>query len=151
VKKLLIFLIFFICAAGAHTVSNGFVGRLGDVSGFVPRPRLLKPASDIVNLGKEKELTFKWSVHEATGFGRGRRYYEFRLYKGYDMLGPALVLRKNLSGDTRSLEVSADLFESGAVYTWSLKQCYKGIGKSDRSFQSFKVIKQKGLRVGRRR
>ena len=118
------------------------VGNLARATmGYVPEPRLLNPMDETVDLSAREELQFKWSIHEARNLGGGRRYYEFRLYKGSEMLESTLIFKENIHGDRDSAVLDSGIFEDGAVYTWSLKQCYKGVGKSKRSFHSFKVIK----------
>ena len=119
----------------------GFGGSLGSMMGYVPEPRLLYPTDATLNLTGQEDVRFKWSIHEARSMGSGRRYFEFRLYKGYDMLESTLIFKEDIYGDKDSIVLDSGIFENGAIYTWSLKQCYKGVGKSKRSFHSFKVIK----------
>ncbi len=112
-----------------------------DVSDHMPAPRLVSPIEDKVDLSAKKELEFKWSPHEGVKFGMD--YFDFRLYKGYDMLESTLILKKRVEPGTYSVFLSTDLFENGGVYTWSLRLIYSGSGKSDKAYSSFKVIKDK--------
>ena len=116
-------------------------GSIGSLEGNVPRPRLIHPVGESVELEGKKAVKFRWGLHRGVGLGGGRRYFEFRLYEGYDLAEQGLVFKRDLYGDRGSLKVDAGLFEAGRTYTWSLRQCYKGRGKSDRSTHSFKIIK----------
>ena len=106
---------------------------------FVPEPRLIYPGSSKVVLKGKKTLDFKWSPHE--GMRSLRKYYDFRLYKGYNMVEANLLFKKRVPPGEHTAEVSADLFENGKIYTWSLRQRYRNRGKSARSYQSFKIVK----------
>lgn len=106
---------------------------------YIPNPRLISPASDEVVLTGKSALEFRWSTHE--GLQASRRYYEFRLYDGGTFNESALILKKDLSGKDRDLEVDTKLFKDGHLYTWSLRLAYKGVGRSSRSTLSFKVTK----------
>ena len=105
---------------------------------FVPAPRLLSPTKETVDLTNKDSLEFKWSPHE--GDRMKRRSYDFRLYKGYEMLESSLVTKKFVPADTFSVRLKQDLFKDGETYTWSVRQIYYGSQKSRRSIQSFKVI-----------
>lgn len=108
-------------------------------SGNIPQPRLLEPNKDIVDLSGKKELIFRWSPHE--GDVSQRKYYDFRLYKGHQTLGPALLLKKRVSPNQHQFSVESGLFKDGEIYTWSLRQKYRS-GKSRRSTETFKIIKK---------
>ena len=114
-------------------------GRSIDRS-YVPQVRLIRPTGEKVSLQGQDSLEFVWSRHEGRRLG-GSRYYDFRLYKGLDMVQATLMLKERVPGNTRSISISADTFENGGTYTWSIRLVYKGIGKSDRSFSSFTVKK----------
>jgi hypothetical protein len=138
-KKITVLTIIIVLAGGvcAHAgrLRNGIYGR-GD---RVPQPTLLAPTTETIDLTGKVELEFKWSPHEsARGF---RLYYDFRLYKGYDMTEGNLMVKEKVSSDTYRVAFPADLFQNNGIYTWSLKQVYDGGRKSLRSYQSFTVIK----------
>ena len=103
----------------------------------VPQPRLRYPIYDRVSLEKGKPLVFQWwnDFAETSGF-------ILKVYKGYNMDAANLILKKDLSPGVSSLEVSPDLFEDGQVYTWSLIRIAFAGHKSDKSFNSFKIIKK---------
>jgi len=118
--------------------SNESVFVKGEFPGdFVPQPRLLKPDTEIVDLTGQPTLNFSWSPHE--GDLMQRAYYDFRIYKDYDMLGSNLIFNKEVPPNTYSIDVSSDMFKSDKVYTWSVRQVYINSGKSYRSYSSFKV------------
>ena len=115
------------------------MGRRG-VGEYVPKVRMMEPRGDIVNLTGKEFFGFKWSPHEGNKYGR--KYYDFRLYKGDQALGPYLIHKEQVSPRADSLSLDASMFTNGEVYTWTMRQVYRSIGKSDRSFSTFKVIKK---------
>ena len=122
------------------TTAEGIGGYLEREGDHTPRPVLIAPTTETVTLTGEKGLVFKWSPHEG---GRGmREYYDFRLYKGYETLEKTLILKEKVDPRTYEFRISADKFVDGEIYTWSLRQAYDGMHKSDRSIASFMVIKK---------
>ncbi len=103
----------------------------------VPQPRLRYPIYDSVIISKGQPLEFSWwnDFTNTSGF-------ILKLYKGYDMYADNLMLKENLPASADSFKVKTDLFEAGKVYTWSLVRVSFSGSKSDRSFNSFKVIKE---------
>jgi len=112
-------------------------GGFGTFDSF-PGPQLVFPLTDDIALDGKNSLVFKWICRDAARTD----FYDFRLYKGYNMVESTLLMKKNVSGDTCSFEVSADLLEENQVYTWSLKRVFISGEKSDKSFSSFKIIKK---------
>jgi len=119
--------------------ANGSIYNESVVSDNIPRPRVIAPDSDIIDLSGKKELVFKWSPHEGDVYQR--KYYDFRLYEGLQTLGPNLMLKKRVGKNKHQFSVDAGLFKAGAEYTWSIRQKYRS-GKSLRTTNSFKVIKK---------
>lgn len=118
----------------------GGIGHSGRDSDFTPEPVLISPTGEEVVLTGRTGLEFKWSPHEARrGF---REYYDFRLYRGYEMLERSLIIKKKVDPNTYQISIGSDNFNDGEVYTWSLRQVYDGMQKSRRSASSFKVIKK---------
>jgi hypothetical protein len=109
-------------------------------SDFIPSPRLIRPSTDVVDLRGTEALEFSWSPHE--GDPTQRDCYDFRLYKGDQAFGPALIFKMRLPPRQWSIWISADLFEDGAMYTCTLRQVYVGSARSRRTFWSFRVIKR---------
>jgi len=107
---------------------------------YVPPPALIYPIGGEVSLGGKSVLQFKWSPHE--GAGGGRDYYDFRLYKGYQMVESALFLKEKLAGDMYQYNISSDRFRENEVYTWALRQIYNPLRKSGWRYISFRVIKK---------
>jgi len=102
-----------------------------------PAPRLRYPINETAVLTGNDPLEFKWwnDFTEASG-------YTFKLYQGYNMYAANLIYREDLPADVSSVKVSSDLFKDGQVYTWSLiRISFRGY-KSDRSFNSFRVIRR---------
>jgi len=120
------------CLAGTVSFSLGQV-----VYNSVPEPRLRSPIYETVTISNNQPLEFSWWNDVMNTYG-----YILKLYKGYNMYADNLLLRENLSGDASSFKVKADLFEDGKVYTWSLLRVSTAGYKSDKSFNSFKVIKE---------
>ena len=104
----------------------------------IPKPRVLEPNGDTVDLSGKKELIFKWSPHE--GDISQRKYYDFRLYEGEQALGPGRILKKQVSPNKHQIAIESGVFKEGAIYTWSIRQKYRSGGKSQRSTNSFRVI-----------
>jgi len=138
-SRLLIFsaIAIFLFISTSFASMNVFVGDL--VADIIPQPRLLEPCGETADISGKKELLFKWSPHE--GDITERKYYDFRLYAGYQALGPYLILKKKVSPNKHQIGAESSLFKVGAVYTWTLRQKYRS-GKSRRSMNSFKVIKK---------
>ncbi|MDD5116593.1 MAG: hypothetical protein PHW98_05980 [Candidatus Omnitrophica bacterium] len=122
----------FICFAGAA----GFTLDSGAFNS-VPEPRLRYPINESAVLTRDEPLEFKW-WNDVTGI----QGFVLKIYKGYDMYGANLIYKKDLPADSSSLEGDQGLFEDGQVYTWSLVRVSFAGYKSDRSFNSFKVIKE---------
>jgi hypothetical protein len=138
VKRILILAVITVISISAASTSEAFHGcRVA--MGFAPSPRLVSPSSDKVQLTGKSDMEFVWSPHE--GDRLQRRYYDFRLYKGYDMLEATLIFKERVSAGKHQLAVKTDLFKNGEVYTWSLRQVYRDSSKSRRSIRSFRVLK----------
>ncbi len=114
-------------------------------SDVVPVPRILQPYLDTYDLSGKSELVFKWSPHE--GNQTQRDYYDFRLYKGYEVFESTRIYKTRTPPRQWSLALSADMFENGQVYTCTLRQVYTGSLKSWRAFQSFRIIKNPAARA----
>ena len=102
----------------------------------VPAPRLMSPFAGEVVLTGKSSLTFEWSTE---GDPTRRQYYDFRIYKGRDMLASTLIYKEKITA--YKTDVKADLFQNGGVYTWAVRQVYGGGDKSRRNFSSFKITK----------
>ena len=103
----------------------------------IPQPRLIEPVKDKIDLSGAGELVFKWSPHE--GNIAQRRYYDFRLYEGYQLVESNLIFQKDVSYNQHQITLNADAFKLNQTYTWSLRQNYRS-GKSRRSTSSFTII-----------
>lgn len=102
-----------------------------------PAPRLRYPINETAVIAGDEPLEFRWWDTQ-----NGIRAYTIKIYKGYNMYASGLIYKKELPSYASSLKVSQDLFEDGQVYTWSLL-CVSLAGfRSERSFNSFKVIKE---------
>ena len=123
----------------SNVACASYIGFPSRRAGYVPKPRLISPVSTNVDLKEKDGIEFVWSPHES--LPRSRKYYDFRLYNGYNMVESNLILKKRLPGNQRKIFVSKDKFKNGDTYTWSLRLGYRGTGKSSRSYHSFKVIK----------
>jgi hypothetical protein len=106
-------------------------------SSNIPQPRLIEPVKDKIDLSGVGELVFKWSPHE--GNIAQRRYYDFRLYEGYQLVESDLIFQKDVPYNEHQIILSTDMFKLNQAYTWSLRQNYRS-GKSRRSTSSFIII-----------
>jgi len=104
-----------------------------------PEPRLLSPIYDTAVITGNSPLEFRW-FNDYMGID----HFIFRIYKGYNMYGTNLLHKQNIPSGESSIKIKADSFVDGQVYTWSLIQVALGGEKSDKSFNSFKVIKKQG-------
>ena len=62
--------------------------------------------------------------------------------KGTDIVESDLMLKKRIIGNKYKLVLPVKLFDDKFVYTWSLKLCYKSLGKSAQSSTTFQVVKK---------
>ncbi len=114
-----VFAIFVICFLSAVTAAYAAGGGRGS-SGGTPEVLYLLPHNDHeVDLTGKDSLHFEWkSVPKPGG---GREAYRFELFKGreeaYDRIYNAELRR-----DVYSIEIFADKFEDGMMYTWRVKQ-----------------------------
>lgn len=138
---------------------SAIVYRCGDICGFVrsvfadgssrariglpisqpPEPRLLYPVGEEVVLTGKEFLEFRWQRYS---YFPVIDYYDFRLYKGYNMTAANIIVKKRLERTEYSIKVSAGLFEDNQVYTWTLRQVNSRQEKSELAYNSFKVIKK---------
>lgn len=136
-NKIAIFVLVFLFLLGSAVLSNANMLGRDIFSESIPQPILKEPVTDNVDLSGKTELVFRWSPHEGNVYQR--KYYDFRLYEGYQMIEANLILQNNVSPNQRQFAVSTDIFKLNQVYTWSLRQTYRS-GKSQRSTSSFTVI-----------
>lgn len=132
---------FFLALIAEMAYPQAVIGaRFGIGRDYVPAPRLIYPVSETADFTGKDTVIFKWSPHEGIMMP-GSKYYDLRIYKGYEMLESTLVYKEKVAGNRCYLEVKTDLFENGEVYTWSVRLVCNPTGKSDRSFCSFRVVK----------
>jgi hypothetical protein len=131
---LLLFALLFSSFPVVATALNGINSKGMFIS--LPAPWLLEPVTDKIDITGKDALEFKWKPDLSVNTD----YYDFRLYKGYDMLASTLILKQKLEGNVSSFKVKAETFENGQVYTWSLRRVILSGEKSDKSFSSFKIV-----------
>jgi len=103
----------------------------------LPEPRLRYPIYETAILAGNDPLEFEW-WNDIIGI----RGFTIKIYKGYNMYAANLIHKEDLPSDASSVKVKSDLFSDGQVYTWSLIRISFAGYKSDKSFNSFKVIKK---------
>jgi hypothetical protein len=136
-KKILILMILiFSFSTNSQAGSVGFTLDSGAYN-FVSEPRLRYPIYETAVINNNQPLEFSWWDDFM-----GTSVFILKLYKGYNMYADNLILKENISNGTDFFKVKADLFENGQVYTWSLQRVVFSGYKSDRSFNSFRVIKK---------
>ena len=80
-------------------------------------------------------LKFRWSsTNRATV-----RYYDLKIYKGYDTKHDNLLIHKTLYGNDTTADIPVDTFEKGNIYSWALYYVLYGGLKSGKSYCSFSV------------
>lgn len=107
----------------------------------VAAPRLRYPINETARLTGNDPLEFKW-WNDLVGI----RGFTLKIYKGYNMYAANLIHKEDLLPQASSVKINSDIFENGQVYTWSLIRVSFTGNKSDRSFNSFKVIKNVPLK-----
>ncbi len=123
------------CAARAGSIA----GRYG-FDDYAPQVRLIHPVQETVELSDRDGALFIWSRIEGNRFER--QYYDFRIYKGYDMIESTLIFKTRIPPDQDRVLIGSGIFKESGTYTWSVRQRYYGMAKSRRSYASFKVIKR---------
>lgn len=131
-------LVWAVVVAAFACLAGSLIGSSSDWPDLAPEPELLSPIEEVVNLAGKQTLEFKWSPF----IGRmwERQYYDFRLYKGREMIEANQLIVKQVPKDQYSFTVDAGVFEDGQVYTWGLRQVYMD-RKSEQAYSSFKVEK----------
>lgn len=136
-KQVLILMLYiFSFSAGSYAGTVSFTLDSGQYNS-PPEPRLRYPIYDTVIIENDQALEFSWWIDSTDTGG-----FILRIYKGYNMYADNLILKENLPANVDSFKVKADLFEDGKVYTWSLIRTSLSGYKSDKSFNSFKIIKK---------
>ncbi len=111
---------------------------IGGLNQSFPGPDLFYPITDNIDLQGKAYLEFKWR--------RGNfvytQNYDFRLYKGYETIASNLIMKKIISVDDYPFKVDSSVFGINQVYTWVLRQITLDGKKSDKSLDSFKIIKK---------
>jgi len=105
------------------------------IHGGQAAPRLIQPSQEEVALEGKETLRFRWS---SEGNSMWRKYYDFRIYKGYSATASGLIYQKR--AQVPQMEVPSDLFSKGQIYTWSVRKIDRRGFKSRRNFASFKII-----------
>lgn len=83
----------------------------------VPKVRYLEPRSEaVIDLTGKDSIMFKWNAATPSG---GRVGYRFTIYKGF---GYERAYHEEPEIKANSIEVPADIFEDGQLYTWQVKQ-----------------------------
>lgn len=89
-------------------------------STHTPDVRYLLPANDHdVDLTGQDNLMFKWLALPKPG--GGREAYRFELFKGAEEAYNR-IYSAELKPNVCAIDISADMFEGGAIYTWRVKQ-----------------------------
>ncbi len=140
-RRRLFFIFLFICLALPLFFHNIRYARAVESNDdLAPEPWLLSPISETVDLTAQTTLIFKWRPDPGPLLLRKR--YDFRLYKGYQTYESTQILKKAVEPNVYSVVLDASLFEDGQVYTWTLRQVYCDIRKSDAAYNSFIVVKR---------
>jgi len=120
--------------AASVSFSYGF----NDYDDPIP-PRLRYPINELAVLPPGEPLKFSW-WNDVTD----TRKFILKIYKGYNMYADNLIVREELPQSAAIYNASSALFNDGQVYTWSLIRVTGAGYKSDRSFNSFKVVRKNG-------
>ena len=115
-----VFILFMLVFLGATTWAFAQACGSHGGSGGTPEVLYLLPHNDHdVDLTGKESLHFEWKALPKPG--GGREAYRFELFKGaeeaYDRIYSA-----ELEPDVYTIEIPADKFEDGMMYTWRVKQ-----------------------------
>ena len=125
-RLMILFLMLMFCSPVLHA---------GGRRDQLPAPRIISPG-DETDLTGQSELEFRWS---SEGDRTGLDHYDFRLYKGHETLENGLIKQQNIPAGQASIKLSADIFENGQVYAWSIRQV--GVRKGRSNYVVSKVKK----------
>ncbi|OGW75825.1 MAG: hypothetical protein A2Z72_04130 [Omnitrophica bacterium RBG_13_46_9] len=118
-------------------VASAFVWA-SSVRERTPTVIYLEPKDDlVVDMSGKESITFKWKSSPIPS--GGRMNYKFELYKDF---GYERIINELLDSEVFSIEVPADKFADGALYSWQVKQ--RDSGSRDWSMDrrwSFRVRK----------
>ena len=131
-----IFLIFVLLSLHLGLDADAFYAGRKRATRF-PAPRIISPVKEEVDLSEKDKLVFKWGPHR--GGTVALIYFDFRIYKGYDMTEPHLIYKERLPARQNHIEISADTFDSGETYTWSIRYKNKDGTDSSRNYHSFSI------------
>ena len=132
-KRILVLSLAMLFLATAVSAGN-FAGR--SIYPLRSAPRLIEPRSEVVDLKGRDSLRFYWSRE---GDSTKRKYYDFRLYKGYQTVEDTLLYQENISQNEVWLDQA--IFDDGQVYTWSVRQVDRRQYRGRRNFASFRIVK----------
>ena len=137
-KKILVIALALVLVSATASFAASFSFTL-DNGGFnnLSEPRLRYPIYETAVIAGNEPLEFKW-WNDIVGI----RGFTLKIYKGYNMYAVNLVHKEDFPPDASSVKIKSDLFEDGQVYTWCLVRVASSGAKSDKSFNSFKVIKK---------
>lgn len=129
-------LIFTLCLSLPLPISaSGFGADAGPLR-EPPPPVIMYPIYETADITGKESLEFRWRP-EFGAIG----HYEFKLYKGYDRVADNLITKQTLNATETSYNVANENFVNGEIYTWTLISIsFSGV-KSDKSFNSFRIIK----------
>lgn len=136
-KKMVLAFLVILLLCPAAKISLGEIIKLAQgAPDNLAEPMLLSPLSPEVVVTDTDTIEFKWLTDMGHYFNRD--YYDFRIYNGYEMTEQTLLYKDTTPAHKGSIEVNADLFKPGQVYTWCVRHVV-GVVKSDRSYKSFKA------------
>jgi len=138
-KICLAVIIFTLCLSSlSMAASVSFSYGFNDYDDPIP-PRLRYPINELAVLPPGEPLEFSW-WNDVTD----TRKFILKIYKGYNMYADNLIAREELPQSVSLYNADSGLFNDGQVYTWSLVRVTGAGYKSDRSFNSFKVVRKNG-------
>jgi hypothetical protein len=106
----------------------------------VPKVEYLSPDDETtIDLTGKAGITFKWKSTPIPGGGRDA--YRFKLIKGFKY---DFIVSEELGQGVFSIDVPADKFEDGTIYSWYVEQRDASLMVWDRHeiVWSFKVVKK---------
>lgn len=129
----LLFLVVVLTSFGLSAYGNRF-----SLFDNIKEPTLLYPITEDIDLTGKDALEFRWIQTP----GMFVYYAEFKLYNGANNYGSDLIYKEKIQPGNYPFKVSANYFEQGKTYSWTLKLVLTNGNRTDIAYSTFKVIKK---------
>ena len=132
--KIALALALMLLPVGTVPAQNSFNDLLRRQAGEPAPPRLISPVTETTPYPDTPSIEFRWE-NSAIDV----RYFEFRLYRGYDLYARNLVLKKTIPGSASTFSLPAATCVPGQPYSWSLVRVNLDGRKSEKVYAVFSI------------